>query len=371
MWGVRMPFLALGRLTPTTCLRPEIGGSGWLAAAMGVGGLSLEDDGVFGTPLPPRALGRLSHSLAWLSVRSLAQACPGAGTVVFTRPDQRAFVRHFQRARRIYFAADDYSWEYGWPAELVHGWEREILAGVDHVFCLSEALARVFTERYGWPRERTLVAPMGFPAARIPSHCPRSPCALPAALELTRPVAGVLGSLSRRTRLDWLRVLVDSTPWLSWLFVGPAQELPDSEGSDLEWLRRNPRCRFLGPRPYAELLEYNALIDVTVIPFAEGGHNRACSLTRLFGHLPFGQPVLASRGCDQIEEFEPLARIFDSAEEMVAALEALRRVEFDDGRREARWGAARDNTWERRAEEMLARLARLESAESLDSPIRR
>jgi glycosyltransferase involved in cell wall biosynthesis len=102
------------------------------------------------------------------------------------------------------------------------------------------------------------------------------------------------------------------------------------------------------------------MIDVAVIPYSAGGQNRVGTSTRLFGHLPFGQPVLASRGCEQMEEFEPLVRIFDNVESMAAALEALRETGFDDGRREARWAAARRNTWEQRAKSILALLESLD-----------
>lgn len=357
---VRMPFLALGRLTPTTCLQPRTGAPGWPLDALGLRAAPIDAGDVRAPSLTPRALGRLSGKLAPINKRVLSRCCPEAGTVVFTRPDQRAFARHFEGVHRIYYAGDDFSHEYGWPADLVYRWEQQLLEHTDHVICVSEALARVFEERYGWSPERTMVSPNGCPADVIPSSCPATNAPLPKSLALERPVAGVLGSLSKRTRLDWLRRLVDSLPWLNWLFIGPAQGLPDGEGSDLDWLRRHPRCRFLGARPYEELLAYSAMIDVAVIPYSEGGQNRVGTSTRLFGHLPFAQPVLASRGCEQMEEFEPLARVFDSVDSMAAALEGLRQVDFDDGRREARWLAARENTWERRAESILALLESLD-----------
>lgn len=357
---VRMPFLALGGLTSTTCLQPRVGASGWPLDVTGLRTPEVDGQGVQAPNLTPRAFGRISDGLAPLNARVLARCCPDAGTVVFTRPDQRSLVRHFEGAHRIYYAGDDFSYEYGWPAELVYRWEQLLLTRTDRVICVSAALAKVFAERHGWPLERTMVSPNGFPVHRIPASCPAANESLPEELALERPVAGVLGSLSRRSRLDWVRRLVDSLPWLSWLFVGPAQALPDGASSDLEWLRRHPRCRFVGATPYAEFLAYSAMIDVAVIPYSAGGQNRVGTSARLFGHLPFGQPVLASRGCEQMEEFEPLVRVFDTVESMAAALEALRETGFDDGRREARWSAARENTWEQRAKSILALLESLD-----------
>ena len=256
---VRMPFLALRGLTPTTCLQPRVGASGWPVDLAGLRSAPIDGQGVYTPNLTPRAFGRLSNRLAPLNARILSRCCPDAGTVVFTRPDHRALLVRFEEAHCIYYAGDDFSYEYGWPADLAYRWEQQLLARAECVICVSEALAEVFVERHGWPRERILVSPNGFPAELIPASCPVNADSLPEDVSLERPVAGVLGNLDRRTRLDWVRRLVDSLPWLSWLFVGAVRGLADGAGSDLDWLRRHPRCRFLDARPYTEFLAQMAM----------------------------------------------------------------------------------------------------------------
>jgi hypothetical protein len=86
-----------------------------------------------------------------------------------------------------------------------------------------------------------------------------------------------------------------------------------------------------------------------VIPLGEDGINPTCSPVRLFTQLPFGQPILATSGCQQLEEFAPLVRICQSPEELIEVLSELRKRGFDDGLRLARWQAAHEHTWEKRA----------------------
>jgi hypothetical protein len=71
---------------------------------------------------------------------------------------------------------------------------------------------------------------------------------------------------------------------------------------------------------------------------------------RLFLQLPFGAPIVAAPGCRALADFQPNLRLCATAVEMAAALEQLRAVHFDDGRRLARWTHARTATWEFRAE---------------------
>lgn len=347
---VRLPFEALGRLVPTSGVIPTVHRWRWAFPGPAPAGTGWREVTVHVTP---RALGRLSPALAGLNASLLRRACPDATVVCATRPDQRAWLGRFPGCRRFYYAADDFSTSYGWPAARVHEWEREMLARADGVIAVSEALAERFTERYRWPRARVHVSPNAFPRRFLPAAPPDRPAPLPgAAAAAPRPVLGVLGTISSRIRLDWMRAIADALPWLHVLFVGPVRDLDTGQRDDLRRLESAANCSFTGAVGYEDLFGYAAGVDAAFLPLGDGGINPAASPVRFFTHLPFGQPILATPGCRQVREFAPLATVCDSPGQAVEALRDLRARGFDDGLRGARWEAAGAHTWEARAEEL-------------------
>ncbi len=343
------PFKALGELIPTVGLLPRIHNWRWLAnqrcADFAKGWRQAQ------VYLPPRALGRLSNWVAPISEMCLRRVCPEPSAVVFTYPDQRAFASRFKGALRLYYAADNYATSYGWPAEMVASWERHIVDRVDYVIVISGALAELFQVRYGIEPMRLHLSPNAAPMAMIPEECPRSASPAPPPVPGSfRPLAGVLGTISSRIRLGWIRQAVEALPWLYWAFVGPVAGLYSAQHTDLAALQRHHRCCFTGYQPYHKLFSFASAFDVAVVPLEDDGISPTSSPVRLFTQLPFGQPILATPGCRQLEEFGPLVSICRNPQELIDALCRLREQHFDDGWRQARWLASWEHTWEQRAE---------------------
>jgi glycosyltransferase involved in cell wall biosynthesis len=280
----------------------------------------------------------------------------GARAVIFTRPDQAPLLPAFADAFKVYHAIDDYT-AYARPW---NDQERVILAAADHVIAVSHALGRALAARHPIADGRLSIVPNAVSAALIPARCPERPAPLPEGLDLPRPIAGVLGRVSSRLRLGLLLGLAERLPWLHWLYVGDveAAELLAADRPVLRQLQRRPNCTFVGRRPYRALPDFARALDVAVMPYSGRSTNPLGSSVRMFLHLPFGAPIVATRGCLQVEEFSPLVTMCDSAETMAGALEALRGSGFDDGLRQARWQAASMNTWEERASRIAAILAR-------------
>ena len=177
------------------------------------------------------------------------------------------------------------------------------------------------------------------------------PRALPENLRLPRPLAGILGRISRRLRLDWLLDVIEREGWLQWLFIGDIEwtEVSDEDRPRIERLRRHPRCTLLGARPFPALRDFAAALDVAVLPYSSRSTNPHGSAVRLFVHLPCAAPLLATPGCAQVGEFSPLVTVCHSAIDLAAALAALRARRFDDGQRTVRWQTAHQHTWDARA----------------------
>jgi hypothetical protein len=67
--------------------------------------------------------------------------------------------------------------------------------------------------------------------------------------------------------------------------------------------------------------------------------------------------MIATRGFEELLHKEPLLRLTNTSEEMVAALEHLRSNSFIDGYEELRRTTSARETWENRASQMIAALS--------------
>lgn len=352
LW-IRLLFRELGRFVPTRGIvfHPERGSPPVTEDELpDAPGWSLHP-----FEIPRRSLGRLAWAHAYPMRRRLERRFGRPGTVVFTQPCQRSLCSHFKGVQRIYYAADDYRWDYGWQPRQVESWERQIVENVDRIVCVSRALADSMARRFGIAEERFFVSANGMPEAVIPRQRANG-CATGSTVESLihkRPLAGVFGTISKRIRLDWLKGLVDALPWLNLALVGPRADLDTSQQKDLAYLDAHPRCTVLDAVDYYELFRYAAAVQIGLLPLAANGINPTSSPVRFYTQLPFGQPIVASESSLQLEEFGPLVTIAKTLPEFIRKIDDLKRVDFDDRLAEERRATARQHTWESRAESLF------------------
>lgn len=295
---------------------------------------------------PRQALAQAIQSrLRWRGARA-----PRA--LILTSPAQWWLSRCFGEAALFYYAVDNYAVGYGWSADQVRRWEQRFIHRCARIVAVSAELAAELIRRHDLSPTRLLVSPNAVPAVLIASQ-PPPPRRHSAA---TPPLAGVLGRISGRLRLDWLRQAVDALPWLHWRFVGDVDgpETTAADARELDWLQHHPRCQFIGRVPYRELPRHAGEVDVGVLPYSDRSVNPWGSPMRLFVHLAAGRPLLATAGAAQLREFEPAVTLCDDGEALIAQLAALRARGFDDGRGAERLALARVHTWEQRAAAMAA-----------------
>ena len=354
LW-VRLLFRQLGKFIPTTGVVFHPGGSDplvtelELAAAPGWTLVPMD--------IPIRSFGRQAALYSFWVHLLLKKRFGHPAVTVFTEPGQRYLCRHFAGTQRVYYVSDDYRRDYGWGPNTVESWERIIVDNVEHVVCVSRALARSMVERLPIERERVIVSANGMPESLIPdsrssinkkSHDATSP--------ERHPLAGVFGTISKRVRLDWLRGLVDALPWLNLLMVGPATGLSDEQHDDWRYLMGHARCTIVGPVHYYELFKYASSVEIGLIPLTDDGINPTSSPTRFYTQLPFGQPIVASVSSSQLREFEPLVTIVATLSEFILKVEELYQADFNDHLAEKRRVTSRQHTWERRAESLFQTL---------------
>ncbi len=177
---------------------------------------------------------------------------------------------------------------------------------------------------------------------------------------LPRPIAGVIGNLAENTDWVFLQEVIRRTPWLFWLFVGPAEGRIRDRGQRgaREWVMRSDQTCFIGAQPYTELYRFARGIDVAVLPYRLREPTFSGSSTRFYDHLAAGHPILATSAVFALRNKEPLLKLVDTAEDAAFALEGLRAAGFQDSLRQARWEASLKHTWRDRAQSMQEMLHR-------------
>ena len=219
----------------------------------------------------------------------------------------------------------------------------------------SQRIAAYLRAEAGCPDGKITVVPNATRESNIAASPLLEPGILPAEIaDLERPLAGVIGNLAGN--LDWklLAPVVEQTPWLRWVFVGPVSPMQDGEQEAARAaVMASPRCRFVGAKPYGQLQAFARAFDVAILPYLKTEPTYSGSSTRFYEHVAACRPMLATRGFAELLEKPPLLELVDTPAEMLAGLHRLREVGFRDGLETARWDASRSGTWEERVR-MLA-----------------
>jgi glycosyltransferase involved in cell wall biosynthesis len=257
----------------------------------------------------------------------------------------------------VYYATDLFRGYSGWNPKHISRLEHRICQAATLVCPNSQRVADVLVRDSGCDPNRILVLPNAVRRENLlpePAFCPLP--LPPDIADLPRPVAGVIGNLAENTDWELLEKAVNSTPWLSWLFVGPysASIRNDKQASArLRLLGVGGRVRFTGPKASGDLKDYARALDVAILPYRKREPTYSGSSTRFYEHLAACRPMIATRGFEELLHKSPLLQLADSPEEIVRSLEELRSIDFQDGVTELRWKTSMENTWEDRARQML------------------
>jgi hypothetical protein len=267
-----------------------------------------------------------------------------------------------------------------WPGRLVYYLtdmvveyrprDRKRVVELDTIMCRKATLVAPDSQRIAdylmrearCPSEKILISPMATRQANLFAEPSVLPTALPSDIQdLPRPVAAVIGNLARN--MDWclLEAVVRVTPWLSWVFVGPATMTIDDRRqrkSRETLMTKGERVRFVGAKAYSRLRDYARCCDVALLPYRRVEPTYSGSSTRFYEHLAACRPMLATRGFEELLHKEPLLKLADTVDEIVEELERLRSLGFQDGLEAMRWEASKRETWEVRARDMVAGLYR-------------
>jgi teichuronic acid biosynthesis glycosyltransferase TuaH len=169
----------------------------------------------------------------------------------------------------------------GLSAKRIKAQERQAVARADILAVVSPALAEHWSA-------------LGADPVLIPNGCypgyAADTAAAPAAVDLPRPRAGLIGQLTERIDMRLLEAIADAG--LSLLLVGPY----DARWERERWaaLIARPNVRYVGRVPAEEVPGYLAAIDVGLTPYADSPFNQASFPMKTLEYFSAGLPVVST-----------------------------------------------------------------------------
>lgn len=171
--------------------------------------------------------------------------------------------------------------------------------------------------------------------------------------QLGSPIIGYYGAISDWFDIRMIKEAASDRPEWQFVLIG------STFGADTSSLAKLQNVHLLGEQAYASLPSYLHKFDVACIPFLSNRLTEATNPVKFYEYLSAGKPVVATK----LPELEPFRQYYypiDSPSDFVPQVEAAIRDDSHD-RIEARIAFARNNTWERRYEELEAGIKELYS----------
>lgn len=302
-------------------------------------------------------------------MKRLRAACREAGTTERDSPLICSTPFYAPLAERwagptVYYVTDLTAGYDGLHSGQVIALDKRMCASAAAVCPNSRRLADYLEREANCPPGKITVVPNATRGNNVAPAPLLTPGRLPEAIaHLPRPIAGIIGNLAANMDWELLEPVIAATPWLTWVFVGPATmpivAEPMQKSARARVLALGGRVHFTGPKPYGELQSYARSFDVAVLPYRKKEPTYSGSSTRFYEHLAACRPMVATRGFAELLEKPPLLVLVNTPGELLAELDVLRRVHFRDGLETARWEASKHGTWEERVRTLTGTLTGL------------
>jgi glycosyltransferase involved in cell wall biosynthesis len=212
----------------------------------------------------------------------------------------------------VYDCMDELSAFAGAPRELI-ALEEQLFARADVVFTGGQTLFEAKRARHANVHPfASSVDVAHFARARGRSEDPEDQ------REIPHPRIGYFGVIDERMDYALLRGVADARPEWQLVLVGPTAKI------DPATLPKAANIHYLGAKTYDQLPDYIGGWDVAMLPFARNEATRFISPTKTPEYLAAGLPVVSTSIRDVVRPYGEigLARIADSVEEFVAAVDA-------------------------------------------------
>jgi hypothetical protein len=261
------------------------------------------------------------------------------------------YASRFKQPRIIYDYVDDVNAFYGDQQKISEG----------HQFLLHNAAFVLATARklYNEVQPRrpdTILSPNGVVYEHFARAARREFAALPADLQSilarSQPVIGYYGALARWFDYELLKSVARLRPGYQFVLIGPDYD----RTIELAGIPGEGNIHWLGVKPYNELPHYLQYFDVATIPFVINEITHATSPLKLFEYMAGEKPIVIT----PMEESMHYPGVFvgDGATQFAQQLDLALEKREDPAYLSLLRRTAQENTWARRAEEILAAIER-------------
>jgi glycosyltransferase involved in cell wall biosynthesis len=264
------------------------------------------------------------------------------------RPEAVWFVGRLNESLVFYDCVDDYVdysiYPFEEDNERIRRDEAELLARAD----LVTASSRYLYEAKSSANPNTHYVPNVAEAAHF-ARAAEGNVHIPAGVNgFPKPRIGFAGAVeSYKLDTDLLATISDERPAWQIILIGPTA-VGDPE---LDTLKAKPNVHFFGPRPYDELPDYLAAMDVLIIPYRLNEYTRGCFPIKFFEYLATGKSLVCTE-LPALAEYGGIVPLVSDPIEFVKTIEAAL-AGAQDVARQARIDTAFDNTWEKRISSLL------------------
>lgn len=163
------------------------------------------------------------------------------------------------------------------------------------------------------------------------------------------PVVGYYGAIADWFDSDLVADLAEMRPHWQFLLVGSTYT------ADTRRLKCLPNVKLLGEKPYGEIPEWVAQMDVLIIPFKKTPLTDATNPVKFYEIMAAGKP-LVSVPLPELQGYTNLVRFAESATDFAHAIASLLQSETF-AKYQERQNFARAHTWEPRSEQFSAAAA--------------
>jgi glycosyltransferase involved in cell wall biosynthesis len=219
--------------------------------------------------------------------------------------------------------------------------EEKIISGVDLVFVVSDVLLEK-AKKCNFNSHRLLDGTVYELFQKASFTQPQD------MMTVKKPALGYLGSISERVDIGLLETVAKTYPDCSLVLVGDIHE----GRTDVLSLRRYSNIIFTGGKDFDELGDYVRSFDVCLLPYRP--ELTSSFPTKLFDYFATGKPVV----CTELKEvlrFKEYLYLAATKEEFIGLVEKAL-GENNQDLTAARKEIAKNNTWEKRAEEIVGYL---------------
>ena len=259
-------------------------------------------------------------------------------------PIAAEFIGALGEKASVYYCADEYAALPRAPVRAVRDLEARALTSADITLVVSERLL----EKKSPQANRIALLRHGVDHAHF-RRAMLDETPTPAAMaDIPQPVIGLIGRIDDWMDTDLLAHIATSRPEWSVVVVGSVVTRRRA------WMKlSNVHC--LGPRPYRDLPSYVKAMAVTILPYRINQQTLCCNPLKLREYLAAGRPVV-SVAVPEVQQYLPWVRVAHSAEEFTASIGDVLRSDGPEQQR-ARSESVADESWDRRAEEVVALLS--------------